>query len=154
MMTEILLTRLTDNGEQTTGHAVMYKGCKTLLNFTTLELSWKHNFMNISCIPMGTYSCELRTSEKYGKHLIVNDVEDRSMILIHSGNFNTQTRGCILVGEKLSYINSDKNIDITNSKKTLAKIIELIDNDNDIKLIINGGDNGVYNSKRNKVRKI
>jgi len=137
-MVEILLTRLTDNGEQNTGHATMYNNIKTLMNFVTLELSWKNNEKNISCIPMGVYSCSVRYSEKYGKHLLVHLVRDRSMILMHSGNFNTQTKGCILVGERFAYINGDDNIDVANSRNTLAKMIELIDNDEEIKLTING----------------
>ena len=90
----------------------------------TLELPWRENRRNISCIPIGDYEVSRRTSEKYGEHFHILDVPDRSYILIHSGNFHNQIRGCVLVGEELADINKDGLPDVTNSKKTMKMLLD------------------------------
>lgn len=65
----------------------------------TLELPWKDNKPNESCIPSGKYRCERFFSEKFGETFIVTNVPGREGILFHAGNFAPQdTRGCILLG--------------------------------------------------------
>lgn len=64
----------------------------------TLELPWLGNARNISCIPTGSYRWQLITSEKYGRTLRISDVPERDGILIHSGNYTSDTEGCVLVG--------------------------------------------------------
>ena len=74
----------------------------------TLELPWRDNQRNISCIPSGEYSVQIRISPKYGKVYHVKEVPNRSYILIHSGNvagdkhkgYQTNVDGCILLGSK------------------------------------------------------
>lgn len=92
----------------------------------TLELPWKDNQYRISCIPKGVYYVTKRQSPKYGNHLMINRVEGRDMILIHSGNYNTDTKGCILVGDKHIDINNDGQLDVTNSRATLTHLISLL----------------------------
>jgi len=67
-------------------------------SFHTLELPWKDNKTNISCIPSGTYTFQKiqRTSNKQPA-LYLRDVTNRSEILIHQGNKPTHTQGCILI---------------------------------------------------------
>jgi len=43
-------------------------------------------------------------------------------LLIHFGNFYTNSKGCVLIGKNFKYINKDKQIDITSSKKSLKKL--------------------------------
>ena len=52
----------------------------------TIELPWKDNKRNISCVPEGSYEIEPRFSKKFEHHLIVKDVSERSFILIHPAN--------------------------------------------------------------------
>lgn len=92
----------------------------------TLELPWKENKTNISCIPTGIYQVKKRYSKKYKNHLHITEVGGRSHILIHSGNYNTDTLGCVLVG-KLGYVNKDDIVDVGSSKKTLKSLINSID---------------------------
>jgi len=64
----------------------------------TLELPWKYNAKNISCIPTGEYRAFKAQSPKFGSVVYISSVPDREGILIHSGNTLKDTRGCILVG--------------------------------------------------------
>lgn len=99
-------------------------GKEILYSCKTLELPWNENRKQKSCIPRGTYRVTRRTSKKYGLHFEVHKVEDRSSILIHVGNWVRQTKGCILVGERFNDL--DKEPMITNSRKTLNKLLEIL----------------------------
>lgn len=66
----------------------------------TLELPWVGNQRNISCIPEGTYPCELLYSWAHKRFLYwLQNVPGRGAIEIHVGNFVKDTQGCILLGE-------------------------------------------------------
>lgn len=88
---------------------------KVIFTSNTLELPWKNNEFQISCIPTGTYKCTPRTSEKFKKHYYVDNVQDRDTILIHVGNYTKDTHGCILLGVK-------------NTENTLVKSRVTLDN--------------------------
>jgi len=68
----------------------------------TLELAWKDNQKSISCITKGEYKCRVRLERESATrdyvHLLVQDVENRSYILFHRGNYPSDSRGCILTG--------------------------------------------------------
>ena len=62
----------------------------------TIELPWRNNAKQISCIPEGRYEVKDRYSKKYGSHLILHGVKGRSYILIHpANNAMKELRGCI-----------------------------------------------------------
>ena len=89
----------------------------------TLELPWLSNAQNISCIPAGTYECEIHVSPKFGDCISIKNVAGRTHVLIHSGNYTRHTHGCILVGDSLTDMNNDGEIDVSNSKLTLGRLI-------------------------------
>ena len=61
-----------------------------------IELPWKNNHAQVSCIPEGRYELEKRWSPKFLRHLQVMDVKDRDYILIHPANDALhELRGCI-----------------------------------------------------------
>ena len=67
----------------------------------TLELPWLGNKRKISCIPTGIYICEfipVSDSGKFNNVWWVKNVPDRDEIMIHSGNYERNTEGCILIG--------------------------------------------------------
>ena len=119
---KVILTRLNDNGKQTTGVFDMYNNNKNIVCYS-LELPWRDNKKNISCIPKGTYKCTLYNSPKFGKVYKVLNVPNRTNILIHIGNYNSQTQGCIMLGDELKDINKDGQKDVINSKLTLSKFM-------------------------------
>ena len=123
---KVVLNRLVDTGKETLGKLTIHDELKEVYECKTLELSWKDNKRNISCIPFGEYLVSMRTSEKYGEHFIVNNVEGRSYILIHQANYYTQLRGCIAVGKRYSDINSDGELDVTNSRNTMKDLLEVL----------------------------
>jgi hypothetical protein len=67
----------------------------------TLELPWRNNQRNVSCVPEGVHKITRRFTATRGWHLQVH-VPDRSFILIHIGNDaddrdgTTDSAGCIL----------------------------------------------------------
>jgi hypothetical protein len=62
----------------------------------TIELPWLQNRQNVSCIPEGSYKLRKRSNKARGTHLIVEDVEGRSGILLHpANNALKELRGCI-----------------------------------------------------------
>lgn len=66
----------------------------------TLERPWFHNKRQVSCIPEGTYTLDIRQSPKFGRPMLILDkVPGRSGILIHGANHWTELQGCIAVAE-------------------------------------------------------
>ena len=62
----------------------------------TIELPWKNNLPQVSCIPEGRYELEKRFSLKFGAHLQVMNVPGRELILIHPANVALEElKGCI-----------------------------------------------------------
>lgn len=120
------IIRLTKTDKQTLGVFTLYndKGDE-IYRCKTLELPWKDNQRQKSCIPTGEYNVIARTSQKFAKHYHIQDVPNRDYILIHTGNYHTQILGCILVGADFKDLNGDGEKDVTSSKVTLTKILSL-----------------------------
>lgn len=51
-------------------------------------------------IPAGSYTCIPYSGTKYKDVYLVKDVPNRSAILLHYGNFESDTLGCVLLGNK------------------------------------------------------
>ena len=126
--------------EQTLGEAYLYSNEDKLFAFKTLELPWRGNERNVSCISEGTYEVVRRFSQKYKHHLHITGVAGRSLILIHWGNYagsvnpatgHPDIKGCILVGRHHKDIDGDGIKDITSSKDTFNKLMSYIE-DNDV----------------------
>lgn len=130
-----VLNRLKENGVQTVGQFALYQDIHNIFNCKTLELGEHDNKKEISNICSGVYNVVTRYSSKFGWHFHILDVEDRDYILIHSGNDYEDTLGCVLVGKEFTDLNRDGHIDVTSSRSTLDKLLELTPNG--FKLIIN-----------------
>jgi hypothetical protein len=63
---------------------------------SSIELPWLNNQQQVSCIPEGRYELTKRYSPRFGNHLLVNNVVNRSFILIHAFNDAVkESKGCI-----------------------------------------------------------
>lgn len=80
-----------------------------------------------SCIPKGTYLCKPHNGKKYQGVWEVCDVPGRTAILIHAGNTEKDTLGCILVG--LAYSMQGLNPSILSSKAAIEKLRGMLGND-------------------------
>ena len=107
----------------------------------TIELPWRGNGPNISCIPTGVYEVTMRKSPRLGWVYWVQNVEGRSWILTHYGNlagdvskkWKTHSEGCIIVGKYHGKLNGQDAVLL--SRMTLNKFIEHM-NREDFKLTI------------------
>lgn len=127
----LTLTRNQDDGVQTLGE-LEFSGMK----WNTLELSWKNNQRNISCIPKGTYNVTYTFSPKFMKFTYeIQKVPNRSGIRIHVGNYFNQIQGCILIGNGYRDINKDGRLDVINSTISIQAIEALL-NKQPFKLVI------------------
>ena len=62
----------------------------------SIELPWNCNHSQTSCIPEGKYELKIRYSLKFRWHLMLIDVPDRQLILIHPANDALkELKGCI-----------------------------------------------------------
>jgi hypothetical protein len=114
----LLVERISDNGDSTLG--ILYekepinKGYKKkLLAFTIEDEKRTVKVFSETRIPEGTYELLLKTyggfhdrySKKYGDMhvgmLHLQDVPNFTDVLIHTGNTDDDTAGCLLVGDKL-----------------------------------------------------
>lgn len=89
----------------------------------TLELPWRDNAPQISCIPEGLYQVAARKSDKFGYHYHVLDVPAREWILFHPGTYTRQLRGCIIPGAKYRDLDADGIPDILDTRRTLDKML-------------------------------
>ena len=93
----------------------------------TLELPWLNNQSNISCIPAGTYQYKKRKSPTLGWVIHILGVDGRTWIYIHAGNFTSQIKGCVLVGQAIKDINRDGTPDVTSSAPTFNSLMDRTD---------------------------
>ena len=93
-------------------------------------------------IPAGAYRCQIVSSPLIeritnGKHrlaLEICDVPERSHILFHPGNFQSDSKGCILVGSKAALINGRPAIE--KSQAAFADFMQYVEKADDIFLRI------------------
>jgi hypothetical protein len=114
-------------------------GVLTLGSFRcrTVELPWRDNLPQKSCIPTGSYTVKLVHSPKFGLIYGVQNVPGRANVLIHSANFGgntdlgytTQLHGCIapckLVGSMRNNAGVMQLAGLV-SKPTLAALMSLL----------------------------
>jgi len=96
--------------------------CNGKLICFTIELPWRNNQKRISCIPEGTYKVEKRFSEKFGNHLELKNVLNRSLVLIHpANNALKELKGCIAPVSEIT----GEGVGISSRKAMLKLMIEV-----------------------------
>lgn len=99
-----------------------------------IELPWKDNTPNISCIPHGNYIAVPHRYRGRINSFRLLDVPNRSSVLIHNGNFagdktlnyKTHSAGCLIIGSYIGYIK--KQIAVLSSRVALRGLVNYIDN--------------------------
>jgi hypothetical protein len=120
-MVGVRLTRVSSTHNEGTFGALVVGGLPFCV---TLEPYNRDNVSNISSIPAGQYVCKPYDSPTYGKTYIVSGVQGRSSILFHWGNRDSNTEGCILLGDKFGKLGDDYAI--LNSKDAFKRFCEVI----------------------------
>ena len=127
-MYKVTIVRVDSDDDGTSGIAVLPNG-ETML---TLEPQrYGNQNSNIrkggSCIPEGQYTVVRRYSPKYKRHTYhITDVPGRKYILIHPGNNEDATLGCILLGLSVGKYKGKKGI--MSSAKAVARFEEVMEN--------------------------
>ena len=99
----------------------------------SLELPWKDNLPEESCIPLGSYQVKTINSPKHGNPTYeVQNVPGRGEIEIHSANwagdaklgYKCQLLGCIALGKNVAILEGQPAI--TESKKAIKEFMEYL----------------------------
>ena len=130
-----VIIRNAENTKQTEGYMLVFDGIRKTFECCILELSDKDNLRNVSRIPAGSYRVIKHLSPRFGPSLWIRDVPGRSEILIHFGNYYTNTRGCILPGKAFLDMNKDGLVDVTDSKRTMGELLSNCDKEFQICII-------------------
>jgi len=101
----------------------------------TLERSYKNEKNEFRPkVSEGVYICTRWDSPRLGyQTFLLNNVPNHTHILIHIGNYNEDSDGCILVGNGIGMmINKGKMI--TGSKQAFKRLMELQNNEESFEL--------------------
>ncbi|MFH1982252.1 MAG: DUF5675 family protein [Pseudomonadota bacterium] len=124
------LLRLTSFDHGTPGRVITPGG----FSCRSLELPWRGNAPDVSCIEPGTHLCLPYSSKKFGQVYHLQDVHGRTWILTHAGNFagdralgwKTDSAGCILFGNTWASVKLPDNrrqLAVLLSKVTMTRFI-------------------------------
>lgn len=125
----------------------LYAPDRTLIA-KTMELPWKENKNNVSCIPEGIYVVKKMApgfGRDYGYFRFmsvpkrgINKVLGMSTILIHRITYVKDLKGCIGVGGRFADLNKDGVPDMVESGKTLQWMYENLPKEFEIDIMKKG----------------
>jgi len=92
-----------------------------------LELPWRENKTDVSCIPLGQYELAITPSQKFfGREVVeVLNVPNRSGVRMHPANWIAQLQGCIAPATEL--VIRGKTFMAVSSTAIYAKIYAEVD---------------------------
>lgn len=148
-METVILVRGSSTNDGTFGKITV---CGTILN--SLELPWRDNHPDLSCIPEGTYECEIlpsaRMTKLFGKDMYhVKNVPNREGVCIHPANWAGDTtlnvtprkksdlEGCIAIGHMITTDGNGQKI-ISDSRNAIAEFMNDLENKPFTLVISNG----------------
>ena len=117
---DAVLYRAVENEHGTFG-VLIYKGQPLCV---TVEPEWRNNQIGVSSIPEGIYQVAPHNGTKYKNVWKLKDVPNRSAILIHAGNTEDSTQGCIIVGSMFGNLNG--KYAVLRSGEALNKLREIL----------------------------
>lgn len=108
-----------------------------------LELPWRDNRRNVSCIPAGAYTLAWRRSPRFGDRLHVLDIEGRDNVMFHPGNRLANTAGCLLPGDQVGRggprAGYEDEYYVVSSRPALQRLEESLPKTCNHKLVIEDG---------------
>jgi hypothetical protein len=101
-------------------NGILYDGAKKICN--TIELPWRNNQRQVSCIPEGRYELKMRLTPRFGAHFWLQNVPGRSMILLHAFNDALkESKGCIAPVSRITGEGQG-----TFSRVTLEELVKMV----------------------------
>jgi hypothetical protein len=132
VLSKLIINRYHSNDDGTLGICSFYDiNGKLLGYFSSLELPYRNNEKNKSCIPTGKYLATKSFHQRLGNVFNIHHVEGRSGILIHSGNTIADTSGCILLGRHANFlvpVNNLMSLHVYDSRASLLLLTSIIEN--------------------------
>lgn len=126
----IVIERYDYGDKQTIGKLFLLDDHNTILSqYWSLELPDKNNKKRVSCIPEGEYIAIKHKSPRFKDCFWIQDVPNRSEILIHKGNYYFDILGCILIGSDLRDLNKDGLQDVVSSSKSVRELFNMVKQD-------------------------
>jgi len=89
----------------------------------TVELPWRDNRVNESCIPVGGYRAIRHDSPTFGSTLWLQDVPERTEILVHVANSPADLDGCIGPGDDYGWWGERGELAVWHSQDTLGLVL-------------------------------
>ena len=112
----------------------------------TLELPWRGNVPNVSRIPADRYSMrpeggDLKRIRLHGGtvadlSISITPMTARTQCDLHVGNWTSQIRGCILVGEGMGWDFDERQPMVNNSRDAMQWLYRQIELDSHPELLI------------------
>lgn len=100
------------------------------IDYTTVELPWRQNAHNVSCIPPGKYRLKLVPGHPHlGNCIEVLSVPDRDAIFMHVANWPSDVEGCIGVG--LDFAPYKHQLMIVHSHTAMLRLYQQLKNSPD-----------------------
>ena len=116
MLRKMMLIRYESSSTATHGYLIY----KDVIIGHTLELPWRNNMQNISCIDVGEYSLSLHYQEDKNRWVVrLEDKNDRTLINIEVANYVWQLEGCIAHGKDID----PKTGNILNSELAVGQLV-------------------------------
>ena len=90
----------------------------------TLELPWRDNAANRSCVAPGLYRVHPKISQHLGPVFAFEDAQTapRTALRIHSGNTAADIEGCVLVGRRYGVLNG--HVAVLDSRRTMHTLVQ------------------------------
>ena len=126
-----LTLKRVSTGEQGTFGSLLHQNIPLV---QTLERQWLDNAVGVSCIPEGAYTCRRVQSPKFGNTFEVINVEDRTHILFHKGNLDSDSHGCVILGKQNGALGEDRGV--LSSKQGFNEFMLLLEATDEFELTI------------------
>lgn len=87
-----------------------------------------------SLLPSGIYQCKIYASPTHGKVYLLQDVPGHDYIEIHIGNYNSNSKMCLCIGEGY-HVDADNRAMVTNSKIAFEEFMHMM-NEQEFTLVV------------------